>query len=303
MNQKDYISSSLELHLFFARIMKEQSIFLEAAFTEKNNDLKKVAREFQKKFSNILNETVNLSDGIISQEVLNSNEIITNNTMESENKTIDLSGITIDTNITLKQSQLKSGNLNVNQQLINNISNINKKTLPIIENLIYFKNDILNKVLSCKMYTTNYPLLITHIMNEAKMYHNLLNKIENREPLTKKYLYEQELFWNNIMKEHAEFIRGLLDPSEKELISTSDKFAKEYEKIMNNCSNNLSSLRKKSLEETIKFRDFKVAGEEGILNCKIKSIIIPLLSDHVVREANHFIRILRKFNPTNSNTY
>lgn len=303
MNQKDYISSSLELHLFFARIMKEHSIFLEAAFTEKNNDLKKVAREFQKKFSNILNETVNLSDGIISQEVLNSNEIITNNTMESENKTIDLSGITIDTNITLKQSQLKSGNLNVNQQLINNISNINKKILPIIENLIYFKNDILNKVLSCKMYTTNYPLLITHIMNEAKMYHNLLNKIENREPLTKKYLYEQELFWNNIMKEHAEFIRGLLDPSEKELISTSDKFAKEYEKIMNNCSNNLSSLRKKSLEETIKFRDFKVAGEEGILNCKIKSIIIPLLSDHVVREANHFIRILRKFNPTNSNTY
>lgn len=303
MNQKDYISSSLELHLFFARIMKEHSIFLEAAFTEKNNDLKKVAREFQKKFSNILNETVNLSDGIISQEVLNSNEIITNNTIESENKTIDLSGITIDTNITLKQSQLKSGNLNVNQQLINNISNINKKILPIIENLIYFKNDILNKVLSCKMYTTNYPLLITHIMNEAKMYHNLLNKIENREPLTKKYLYEQELFWNNIMKEHAEFIRGLLDPSEKELISTSDKFAKEYEKIMNNCSNNLSSLRKKSLEETIKFRDFKVAGEEGILNCKIKSIIIPLLSDHVVREANHFIRILRKFNPTNSNTY
>lgn len=50
MNQKDYISSSLELHLFFARIMKEHSIFLEAAFTEKNNDLKKVAREFQKNF-------------------------------------------------------------------------------------------------------------------------------------------------------------------------------------------------------------------------------------------------------------
>ena len=31
------------------------------------------------------------------------------------------------------------------------------------------------------MYTTNYPLLITHIMNEAKMYYKLLNKIENRD--------------------------------------------------------------------------------------------------------------------------
>ena len=50
-----------------------------------------------------------------------------------------------------------------------------------------------------------------------------------------------------------------------------------------------------SLNETVKFRDFKVTGEEGILNCKVKSIIIPLLADHVVREANHFIRILKTF--------
>ena len=34
---------------------------------------------------------------------------------------------------------------------------------------------------------------------------------------------------------------------------------------------------------SINFRNFKIAGEEGILNCEIKSIIIPLLADHVVR--------------------
>jgi len=46
------------------------------------------------------------------------------------------------------------------------------------------------------------------------------------------------------------------------------------------------------LKETKKFRDFKVAGVEGIENCKIRSLILPLLADHVLREANHFIRIL-----------
>ena len=55
-------------------------------------------------------------------------------------------------------------------------------------------------------------------------------------------------------------------------------------------------LKEISLKKTIEFREFKIAGEEGILNCKIKSIIIPLLVDHVVREANHFIRILRSYN-------
>lgn len=33
-----------------------------------------------------------------------------------------------------------------------------------------------------------------------------------------KEAYEQEAFWNNIMGEHAEFIRGLLDPTEKDLM-------------------------------------------------------------------------------------
>lgn len=296
MNQKDYIRLSLELHLFFDRIMKEHSIFLEASFLDKDNDLKRIASEFQETFSDILNNVISIADGNISESLLLSNEFVTNNTITAERLTSDLSGISIDNNITKKELNLKSGNIIASEQLINEISNINRKTLPAIENLIYFKNDILNKVLSCKLYTTNYPLLITHIMNEAKMYYNLLKRVENREIFTNNYIYEQELFWNNIMKEHAEFIRGLLDPTEKKLILTADKFANEYQMIINNYSNSPNYFKNISLTETINFRDFKIAGEEGILNCKIKSIIIPLLADHVVREANHFIRLLRSFN-------
>lgn len=97
------------------------------------------------------------------------------------------------------------------------------------------------------------------------------------------------------MKEHALFIRGLLDPSEEKLIQTADTYPKEYKKIIESYGNNLAYLTSASLNETVNFRNFKVAGKEGILNCKVKSIIIPLLADHVVREANHFIRILESF--------
>lgn len=48
-----------------------------------------------------------------------------------------------------------------------------------------------------------------------------------------------------------------------------------------------------SLEETLKFRDFKAAGTEGISQCRIRSVILPLLADHVLREANHYIRLLK----------
>lgn len=50
---------------------------------------------------------------------------------------------------------------------------------------------------------------------------------------------------------------------------------------------------KDPLSETVKFRDFKAAGTEGIEKCKIRSVILPLLADHVLREANHYIRLLK----------
>lgn len=295
MNQNEYVRLSLELHLFFDRIMKEHSLFLEASFTEKDQEEKKIASNFRNAFSNVLESVIPLANGNVSREFIESFEMVTLNTMEAENKTSNLLGIPINTNITTNESRLRGGNPNIDMNTINSISHINKKTLPLIEQLIHFKQEILNKVLSCKMYTTNYPLLISHIMNEAKMYHQLLSRVEEKRAFTKEYIYEQEVFWDNIMKEHAEFIRGLLDPTEERLILTADKFNEEYKMILNKYSNNPNYLTKASLTETLNFRDFKVAGEEGILNCKIKSIIVPLLSDHVVREANHFIRILNGY--------
>ena len=40
--------------------------------------------------------------------------------------------------------------------------------------------------------------------------------------------------------------------------------------------------------------DFKAAGAKGITGCDIRSIILPLLADHVLREANHYLRLLKK---------
>lgn len=295
-NNINYINSSLELHLFFARIMKEHSLFLAAAFTDRNNNYKKMALNFQNAFNNLLLQTIKLADRNINPNILSSNELVTNNTLEAENKTSTLIGTQIDTNLTLKEINLKPGKINASEQLLNNISYLNKKALPLIKQLIDFKKDILLNVSTCKMFTMNYPLLINHILNEAKMYYDLLLKIENKEKLSTEYIYQQELFWNDIMKEHAEFIRGLLDPSEKNLIITANEYADNYEKILESANANLSDLTNTSLNKTTEFRDFKIAGENGILNCKIKSIIIPLLADHVVREANHFIHLLQNYN-------
>ena len=49
----------------------------------------------------------------------------------------------------------------------------------------------------------------------------------------------------------------------------------------------------KTIVETKKYIEFKTAGTEGIKECEIRTIILTLLADHVLREANHYFRILK----------
>ena len=104
---------------------------------------------------------------------------------------------------------------------------------------------------------------------------------------------QTELFWNQIMMEHALFIRGLLDPTEVELIEKADQFADDYSELLEACRQAQNrTMPDSSLKETEKFREFKEAGAKGITGCAIRSVILPLLADHVLREANHYIRLL-----------
>jgi hypothetical protein len=128
----------------------------------------------------------------------------------------------------------------------------------------------------------------------------MLTKLQNRKDMDfEKELAEQEAFWNRIMAEHAKFIRGLLDPTEVSLFNTADMFGDTFDKLTVEAREAerkvelLLNVTKKSIKSTTEIRDFKRQGTEGLLNCKIKSIILPLLGDHTLREANHFLRILK----------
>lgn len=297
MDKNKYIVQSLELHLFFARIMKEHSLFLEAGFTPANASFAKKAEWFKLQFEKLLAETVQLAQNTVRQKVLDSGEVITEFTLNAERQTSQFTSIGIDTNITRNTARLKGrgDDVTVNSMVYSRVRNLNRTAMRLLNALIEFKEHILKNVLSCNMFTMNYPLLIEHILREAKLYRSFVTELENGS-LCDNCMKDTEHFWNRIMMEHAMFIRGLLDPSENELIEKADSFAKEYSQLlqMSRARNDLtlSDLKVTSLEETERFRDFKQTGAMGIASCKIKSVILPLLADHVLREANHYIRLL-----------
>lgn len=300
LGRKRYIFLSLELHLFYARIMKEHAIFLEAGFTPKNTKLAKEADEYKLQLEKLLLDTIKANDGRVRQEILDSGELYTDYTLSTERKTEFYTGIEINSKITIMQTKLKcKDDKDHDNKIIGAVKRLNSRAIKILDGLIDFKTKVLNEVLSCKLFTASYPTFLEHLIHEAKLYRSYIYSLENDEDIEEKNIKDAELFWDHIMLEHASFIRGLLDPSEGKLIRTADEFIKIYSDLIQSTMNmndiNISSITDDTLTETINLRDFKKSGTEGIDECKIKSMMLPLMADHVLREANHYIRLLKKY--------
>lgn len=296
---KKYIASSLETHLFFGRIMKEHALFLQAAFPAGETGYRNRANCYRESFEKVLRQAVRLADGAVGEDVLRSGEVFTEFTVTAEQQTERLTKIPIDFRITQAEKRLRAGCVNsMDRRMAGQISQLNQHVLRLLSGLIMFKKQILREVTSCRLFTANYPLLIEHIIREAQLYQQIIAALEERSCMPMETVGETEQFWNQIMMEHALFIRGMLDPTECELVETADTFAVDYCRLLEeaekqNCRS-MDGLTEKTLETTKRYRDFKAAGAEGIIECGIRSVILPLLADHVLREANHYLRILKE---------
>ncbi|MBZ9635466.1 DUF2935 domain-containing protein [Clostridium sp. FP1] len=304
LSSTEFIRQSLELHLFFARIMKEHSFFLEVGFTQKDSNYIQQADNFRIEFDRLLADAISLSNGVVSPSVLQSGEVITPFTLKAEIATAYFTGVNIPIHLTKSEAGLMGSDALMigNPMLEQRIFVLNQRAMGLIKGLAQFKSMILSGVISCRIFTSNYPLLIDHILREAKFYFQIIQRLQNREEINlERDMYEQESFWNRIMAEHSKFIRGLLDPTENELINTANNFGNEFDKLTSeskeamNKTIPISKVTDDSLKATMEIAKFKAQGTQGLVECKIKSIIIPLLGDHTLREANHYLRLLKIF--------
>ncbi|MGI6413190.1 MAG: DUF2935 domain-containing protein [Syntrophomonadaceae bacterium] len=294
----EFVQKSLDLHLFFLRIMKEHSFFIEAALLPKNQNLIERADEFRMDFEKLLEQAVKLADGNVSRVVLNSGEVVTNKTILAEKQTQFLSGIPFDTALTQRELRLSPGC--GDPRLERRIQEFNERVIRETQGLVELKTEILEGMLNCTLFTFNFPLLIEHIRREARFYIGHLQRLQRRIALDpRQELIAEKVFWDRIMAEHSLFIAHLLDPTEIALIRTADDFARRFFRLEDRAENVKKTglclprqLLRDEINATRDIRDFKATANQLILQCRIRSIIIPLLADHVLREANHFLALL-----------
>ena len=139
---RDFVRESLELHLFFGRIIKEHSIFLEAGFVGKDASYAQQADQFKCLFTDVLKEATLLANGVVSGEAFNSGEWITDKTLRAEQITQELSGIIIKSVVTTEVHRL-TPDAGVNQALLEGrVSVLNQKAISLTNAIIQFKTNI-----------------------------------------------------------------------------------------------------------------------------------------------------------------
>jgi len=151
-------------------------------------------------------------------------------------------------------------------------------------------------------------LLVDHVSREAFYFRNRLEELNTGKlDALPDAIINENVFFLRIMADHAKFIGHLLDPSERKLVEQAREFSEDFDKLLFQ-ARDLDSMRPQSqtvplLDQFLDqnrvsvkaLRDFKKTARDLIEACRIKSIIHPLLADHVFREADRFLHIIDMF--------
>lgn len=184
-----------------------------------------------------------------------------------------------------------------------NVDTLAGDALPVVLEFIQFKTLILDRIITCNLGGSNLPLLVDHIRREAIRFAINIIRLRRGELMTPtEELIEDEVFWLRIMADHSKFILHLLDPSERKFIMQSQMFSDTFDRLRCHAEdfNSMLELTPRPipsllrftgdvLEEGVSIRNFKAAATQLLRECKVLSIIPPLLGDHVRREAERFI--------------
>jgi hypothetical protein len=251
------VAQSLDEIRFWSRIMKEHSLFLKLGFRCEDTQLINEANRFYRVFEGI-------------------------------------------------EQRAHAFRLDVDPAII---QQFNIEVHAVVSHIWVFKRRILDLILTCRLPgQNNFPLLVDHTSREAYYFRNRLTELNQGklEPLHDAII-DENVFFLRIMADHAKFIGHLLDPSERKLVEQAREFSHDFDQLLYQAKE-LDFMRPQSQTNPLltqfldqnrvsvkSLRDFKQTARDLIEQCKIKSIIHPLLADHVFREAERFLEIIDMF--------
>jgi hypothetical protein len=122
---------------------------------------------------------------------------------------------------------------------------------------------------------------------------------EARDPVA--YSRADNLFWNDVMMEHAMFFQMLmpgpeLDEPRRQAEEFQRLFAAQLKQSSAIDAGNYASFNQRSIDLAKRFSEYKKTMRENQARAKIRSLVWPLFFEHTAREADRFAARLALYN-------
>ena len=166
-----------------------------------------------------------------------------------------------------------------------NLQSFNRPTIELVRRFLDVKRQMEKDQEAGRLKSLAWPTFFEHVALEGERFANRLEKFSQGRVEYDRG--EVVGFWSRIMADHADFIAHLLDPEEKALVQKAMQTAGVWRASKGASPDKVDD----TLDSFIAFK--KTAGA-GVESGQIKSIIHPLLADHVLREALKFSDELKR---------
>ena len=274
-------------------------MFIISFLTNKEKNFKELLLKDIRKYQDLFKKILSFSNNKVSKEFINSNVLYTPYTKDLELNTIKYFDIGLDLSITLECLKLTPGNIALED--LTEIDKYMEELLGLLEGSTNILNNIDIYIKEKNMFLMIYPLVVEHIINENNILKDTLERLLKQVGSDPTYVYTLEYYYTSFLKEHSLLIRNLINPLKDKEVETSNKYYNLYNILLNDFNNEVSpysldSIYNKCINITNSFKSFL----DETINITIKNpsnfMIVPIILDHILREANSYINNLSYFN-------
>lgn len=178
---------------------------------------------------------------------------------------------------------------------------VNQALLEALAALRGFKEQILQEQLNCTVKIHLPPTLIHHMINEAEEAYRVLGPVRRGEMPPAAQALHHHLLWLPDAAGHAGVLHAGTDPTQAELLKTTEHFKKVFDgmhiralelagmlRVAPRMVAALRKLNRDAMGQISTFRAFLAELREHLEGCEILGTLVPLLADHMLREELYY---------------
>lgn len=293
----NFISQSIEANLTYGLAIREMALSLKLGFLEKDEQIQDTTRSFFRAFDALVNETLDIADGNVPQEMIDDQIVATNYTLNMYILTEKLTGVDMDQELILKLEKIKAGIPKPTPELIKKVEEINTQAVILLTNFKKFLEQLYDDVINVRIFIFSYGLFIQHLIQRIDLYYYSMDRLTHREKFSPTYVAKVQYDFNNLVKQDAKFINAFVNQSEREIMEEARIYEQNFEVLLTTYQIPLTPDNQKLLSErsyalNASFAEFVKGLLDRINNRDIQFMVEPVFIDLILRESNMFKFVL-----------